>query len=155
MKYKDKLTYLNALLNILLVALILPFIAMFFLPFMEDMNINLYLQFFIGLIFAGSYILIIFTLKKVLGLIRNRDPFNPKNIVYLKRIGYYILIVGIMYGIISYPMINNSNFDILATSYGSLKPTFFLHILLSLLSFIFSDIFKMAMEIKNENDLTV
>lgn len=163
MKYKNRISYLNVLLNIVLVVfVVLIFTSMFYILFrekmninMEDMNLNVYLQIFIGVVFAVGYIMIILTLKKILKSIQNKDPFNFNNIVYFKRIGYYILAVGIIYGVMSYPMVNNSYFHIMATSYGSLKPTFFLHIILSLLSFIISDVFKMSMEIKDENDLTV
>ncbi len=43
----------------------------------------------------------------------------------------------------------------MATSYGSLKPTFFIYMLLGALSFILGDIFRMGKEIKDENDLTI
>lgn len=163
MKYKNRISYLNAFLNIALVVFImLIFTTMFYILFrekmninMEDMNLNVYLQILIGVVFAVGYIMIILTLKKILKSIRNKDPFNLNNIVYFKRIGYYILAVGIIYGVMSYPMVSNSYFHIMATSYASLKPTFFLHIILSFLSFIISDVFKMAVEIKDENDLTV
>lgn len=148
MKYENRLSYLNALLNIILLALVLPFIAIIFIPFIKGINMK-------EMAFLGGYIMIIFTLKKILKSIRERDPFNPNNIVHFKRIGYYILFVGIIYAIISYPIPNYSNFEIMASSYGSIKPTVFLYIALSLFSFIMSDVFRIVMEIKDENDLTV
>lgn len=155
MKYKNKFNYLNTFLNITLVVLILPVISILYLPFIEDLSINTFTQAFIKLILVIGYIIIILTLKKILKSIRNRDPFNTNNVTYFKKIGYYVLVTGIIYGIMSYPLTNNSGLYIMKTSYGSLKPTFFLHLILSLLSFVISDTFKMAMEIKNENDLTV
>ena len=156
MKYKNRLSYLNLVLNIILIVLALPFIAAFFATFSRDISIKaMALQVLVQLVFYGGYIMIVVTLKKILKSVSLRNPFNSNNVEHFKRIGYYILLVGVIYAIISYPIQYNSNFEIMSTSYGSIKPTVFLYIVLSLFSFIMSDVFRMAMEIKDENDLTV
>ena len=116
---------------------------------------NNILKLIVGLIILASYFMIIFTLRKIIKSIRAKDPFNPINILYFKRIGRYILMVGVIEAILRYPTPNTTGLDILATSYGSLKPIFFLYLVLSILSYILSDVFGMAMKIKDENDLTV
>ncbi|NBI07271.1 DUF2975 domain-containing protein [Senegalia massiliensis] len=157
MKNKKRIRFLNGFLNIILVFTTLLFIILIFSAFKTaDRNIiNIILEIILGLIFFGSYFMITFTLKKILKLIRDKNPFNINNITYFKRIGYYIFIVGVTDAIINYPKPTNLGFEIMSTQYGSLKPIFFLYLVLSILSLILSDVFRMAMEIKQENDLTV
>ena len=141
----------------MLIFTILPFTALIFQMFLggnAEIRNNI-LKLIVGLIILASYFMIIFTLRKIIKSIRAKDPFNPINILYFKRIGRYILMVGVIEAILRYPTPNTTGLDILATSYGSLKPIFFLYLVLSILSYILSDVFGMAMKIKDENDLTV
>ena len=157
MNYESRLSFLNGLLSIMLIFTILPFTALIFQMFLggnAEIRNNI-LKLIVGLIILASYFMIIFTLRKIIKSIRAKDPFNPINILYFKRIGRYILMVGVIEAILRYPTPNTTGLDILATSYGSLKPIFFLYLVLSILSYILSDVFGMAMKIKDENDLTV
>lgn len=157
MKYKKRVKFLKGLLNIigsfiLFIIILSPFSIMS----MENKGIkNIILSIIFSLIFLGGYVMIIINFRKILDSILQNEPFNLDNIIYFKKIGYYILAVGIADAIVNYPKSNNTGFDIIATSTGSLKPSFFLYIVLSILAFILSDVFRMAMEIKNENDLTI
>lgn len=157
MKNDNRLSFLKGILNIILLGTILSFVGIISYALVEGngRKIDTILRIVMGLIFSGGYFVIVFTLKKILESIRKKDPFNRDNIVYFKRIGYYIFIVGVMDAIMNYPNPNHSGLQIISTSYGSLKPIFFLYLVLSILSFILSDVFRMAMEIKDENDLTV
>jgi len=157
MKNKKRIRFLNVLLNIILAFTMLLFIILIFSQFYtENSSIrNIILEIVLGLIFYGGYFMITFTLKKILKSVRDKTPFNLDNIMYFKRIGYYIFIVGVTDAIINYPKPTNLGFEIMSTQYGSLKPIFFLYLVLSILSLILSDVFRMAMEIKEENDLTV
>ena len=157
MKYEGRLSFLNGLLSIMLIFTTLPLMAIIFQMFLggnADIKNNI-LNMIVGLIILGGYFMIIFTLRKVIKSIRSKNPFNPDNILYFKRIGGYILMVGVIEAMLRYPTPNTTGLDILATSYGSLKPIFFLYLVLSILSYVLSDVFGMAMEIKDENDLTV
>ena len=141
----------------MLIFTILPFTALIFQMFLggnAEIRNNI-LKLIVGLIILASYFMIIFTLRKIIKSIRAKDPFNPINILYFKRIGRYILMVGVIEAILRYPTPNTTGLDILATSYGSLKPISFLYLVLSILSYVLSDVFGMAMKIKDENDLTV
>lgn len=157
MKYENRLVFLKGLLSVMLVFTTLPFITLIFQMFMirtGDIKNNI-LNIIVGLIVIGGYFMIIFTLRRIIKSIGEKNPFNLDNIVYFKRIGAYILMIGIVEAILTYPMPNSSGLDILATSYGSLNPIFFLYLVLSILSYVLSDVFRMAMEIKDENDLTI
>ncbi|MBW4827409.1 MAG: DUF2975 domain-containing protein [Clostridiaceae bacterium] len=157
MKNDNRLSFLKGILNLILLGTILSFVGIISYALVEGngRKIDTILRIVMGLIFSGGYFVIVFTLKKILESIRKKDPFNRDNTVYFKRIGYYIFIVGVMDAIMNYPNPNHSGLQIISTSYGSLKPIFFLYLVLSILSFILSDVFRMAMEIKDENDLTV
>lgn len=87
--------------------------------------------------------------------ILQKNPFTLNNVISFKKIGYYILAIGLIDAIINYPKPNLTGFELLANSHGSLKPIFFLYVILSFLAFILADVFKMAIEIKEENDLTI
>ena len=121
----------------------------------SSFNIERLLLFVSKAVFYIGFFIIIINLKRILKSIGDRAPFHSKNILYLRRIGYYILAIGIIDIIISYPKPNYSDISILATTYGSIKPISFFYMILSILAFILSDVFRIAMEIKKENDLTV
>lgn len=157
MKYERRLNHLNSFLNIILVLIVLISLMYFsILPTGESINImRIIFETIIQLTILGGYIIIIITLKKVIKSLLNKDPFSSDNIIYFKRISSYIFIIGIIYGIATYPAPTYSRLEIMATTYGSLKPSFFIYILLGFISFILGDIFRIGKEIKDENDLTV
>lgn len=108
-----------------------------------------------ALTFYTGYITIIMNLMKILSSFSSKDPFINNNIRSFRIIGYSILIMGIGDAIIRYPLPNNTGVEIMATPHGSLKPIFLLYVTLSILALILADVFKMAVEIKEDNDLTI
>jgi len=105
--------------------------------------------------YFGGYIIIVFTLRKIINSILQGNPFNVDNIIGFKRIGYWIFVVGAIDAIVNYPRPYQSIMNIMATSHGSIKPVIFLYMTLGCMALILADVFKRAMEIKDENDLTV
>lgn len=157
MKLKKRLSHLNLFLNILLVFMTLLFIMNFSVLLMGESisNMQVILITLIDLIVLGGYIMIILTFKKVIKSLLSKDLFSSDNIIYFKKISYYIFVVGSLYAIATYPEATYSRLEIMITSYGSLKPIFFIYMLLGTFSLILGDIFRIAKEIKDENDLTV
>lgn len=157
MKYEKRIKYLNVFLNISLGVIMLLFFTAVINPFGKSNRnlMNTVLTFIVAVIFFGGYFMVIFNLKKILSSIIQKNPFNFNNILYFKRIGYYILAVGVIDAVINYTKTGDSGFVLIGTSNGALKPIFFLYLVLSILSFILADVFRMAKEIKDENDLTV
>lgn len=153
MNNKKSLKFLNGLLRVILFVILMLFIAMFYLRLEKGELMNNLLATFVGLIVLVAYFMTVYTLKKIVDSIRARDPFVLDNVTNFKRIGTYILIIGIIEAIVNYPV--PTNFVLLGTKYGSVKPIFFLYLILSIMSFVLGDVFRMAMEIKDENDLTV
>ncbi|SDY07960.1 Protein of unknown function [Evansella caseinilytica] len=96
-----------------------------------------------------SFLLVILVnLQKVIRTIENNNSFNVKNIVHFKRISYSAFGIGILDLIVKYPG-HDGNFDLLATSYGSVKPSVFVYLLFGLFTLILTEIFKQAIENKN------
>lgn len=155
MKYPKRLSFLNGFLNVVMVIMIILFIGLSISYIITiDKNMNDIISLIVVVLLFSGYFVIVMYLKGIIGSIRQRDPFNLNNISYFKNIGYIILAIGIVEAVINYPK-QSYGLEIMATSYGSIKPIFFLYLVLSILSFILSDVFRMAMEIKDENDLTV
>lgn len=154
MKYPKRLSFLNGFLNVVMVFMIIllfTFSGLFYI--IKDKTINDIIS-LVGmvLLFSGFFVITIY-LKGIIKSIRQKDPFNLNNVRYFKNIGYIIFAIGIIEAVGNYP--NSTGIAIIGTSNGSIKPIFFLYLVLSILSFILSDVFRMAMEIKDENDLTV
>lgn len=151
-----RIKFLKGLLNIIGSFMILLLIISVYSIIIIDKGINNFIMYLIlQLIFIGGYLIAIINLKKIFDSLLEKDPFNLNNIICFKKIGYSIFIVGIIDAILNYPKPNHSNLQIMSTSYGSLKPIFFLYLSLGCLAFILGDVFRMAMEIQDENDLTI
>ena len=157
MKRDGRISALNLILNLIIgLSGLICIAAIIQLPSLAKENgLNIMAQLILGLSFISCFFLATLALKKILKSIRNNDPFNLDNVNHFKTIGYCFMTIALIYTIISYPLPNSSGLDILATSYGSIKPTSFLYLILSIMSFILGDVFRMAREIKEENDLTV
>lgn len=97
--------------------------------------------------------IIVYKLKLIVKNIKDGDCFNIKNSHYFRHIGLLSMIFSIFYGIITYPA--QSNFQIMATKYGSVKISSFAFLIFGLLSYVLSEIFKLAFSTKEENDLTI
>jgi hypothetical protein len=152
-----RIKFLKGLLNIIgSFMILLLIISVYYIIIVDSRELKGILMYFIlQLMFIGGYLITIITLKKIFDSLLKKNPFNLNNIIYFKRIGYSIFVVGIIDAILNYPKPNHSNLNIMLTPYGSLKPTFFLYLVLSCLAFILGDVFRMAMEIQDENDLTI
>ena len=158
MEYVKRVKVLKGLLNVIgSFFLLLLFLSMISTIAAIDNNgiKNTVLSFIFSLLFFGCYFMIIFTLRKILKSIEEKNPFTYDNIIHFKKIGSYLLTVGIVDAMINYPKPNNTGLYIMKTSLGSIKPFFFLYIVLSLLAFLLADVFKMAIDNKDENDLTI
>ena len=158
MQENSKIGILKVLLTIfsvviLLILIISIYSAILYGDFKDQIN-PIFHAFYFILLF-GSYLIIIQLLKKILNTISNGDPFLNDNVIHFKKIGYLVFLIGFIDAIRKYPIPNNTGIEFLSTPYGSLKPGFFLYLVLSCLAFILADVFRMAIEIKNDNNLTI
>lgn len=109
---------------------------------------NILSTFIISLI----YLLIVLDLRKII-YSTNVTPFCSNNVMRFKRIGYSMFLMAIIDGIINFHV--KSNFTLFGTESASLKPSFFMYLIIACIAFVLSGIFEKAVEIKNENDFTV
>lgn len=115
---------------------------------MGELTLNLFSFFIVSLI----YFLIIYDLRKIV-YSTNLTPFCTDNVKRFKRIGYSMFLMALIDGVSNFHV--KSNFELFATSYGSLKGSFLMYFILACIALVLSEIFEKAVEIKNENDLTV
>ena len=155
MEYKRKVGFLKFILGFMAFILIIRLIGILMFPHHLKEVTSSIPAIIYTLTFHAGYITIIINLMKTLSSFSSKDPFINDNVQSFRIIGYSILIMGIGDAIIRYPLPNNTGVEIIATSYGSLKPVFFLYVVLSILALILADVFKMAINIKDENDLTI
>lgn len=153
MKYSKRLNFLNILLNVIIVVMILLLFTFVGFFFMKDKTEQKFISLIAMILLFAGYITITIYLKNIAGSIRLKNPFNLKNVGYLQNIGYIIFTIGIIDAIGNYK--NATGIILIGTENGGIKPMTFLYLVLSILSFILSDVFRMAIEIKEDNDLTV
>ncbi len=64
-----------------------------------------------------------------------------------------MMLLSIIDGIVNFK--EKSNLQIMSIGYGSLKGSRIFYLILGLLSLVLAEIFKKAVKIKDENDLTI
>lgn len=100
------------------------------------------------------YFLIIYDLRKIV-YSTDLTPFCAENIKRFKRIGYYMFFMAVFDGVINFKSPSYSGIEIFATQYGSLKGSFLMYVILACIALVLAEIFEKAVEIKDENDLTI
>lgn len=107
----------------------------------------------------GNTICILFsvTLYKVHSVIKSlkSNPFTEKNIKSFKIIYRCMMLITILDGVFTYNTPKDSGLIILGTDSASLDPSCILFFILAVVALTLSYIFEKAVEMKNENDLTV
>ncbi|EPY2307061.1 DUF2975 domain-containing protein [Clostridium sporogenes] len=104
------------------------------------------------LIISIIYLIISWYLLKIVSSIYS-TPFTSKNVKSFKIIGYVMILLSIIDGIVNFK--KKSNLQIMSTGYGSLKGSCIFYLILGLLSLVLAEILKKAVQIKDENDLTI
>lgn len=103
---------------------------------------------------ALIYSLIIYELRNIVDRIVEQKVFIINNVRSFKKVGIYILLIGIT------DIINNIISGSLRAVFvfdknGSIRPDIFLFITLACICFVIAEIFEKAIQIKNDNDLTI
>ena len=108
-----------------------------------------------GIIYLGMYFI---TIRQLILLIRSSEesPFINENVKRFKLMGICMLINSIVECIMGYGAARESGMIyIIATQNGALTPMMLVGIIASLMCFVMADVFKKAIQIKGENDLTI
>ncbi|ACA54690.1 membrane protein [Clostridium botulinum A2B7 92] len=106
----------------------------------------------VSLIIILIYLIIAWNLLKIVYSIYS-NPFTSKNIKSFKIIGYLMILLSIIDGIVNFK--KKSNLEIIALGHGCLQGSCIFYLILGLLALVLAEIFKKAVQIKNENDLTI
>ncbi|PIH04797.1 DUF2975 domain-containing protein [Clostridium combesii] len=106
----------------------------------------------VALIIIVIYLIISWNLLKVVYSI-DSTPFTLKNVKSFKIIGYLMMLLSIIDGIVNFK--EKIILQIMSIGYGSLKGSCIFYLILGLLSLVLAEIFKKAVKIKDENDLTI
>ncbi|MCH3964119.1 MAG: DUF2975 domain-containing protein [Clostridium sp.] len=146
--------FLYVILNVFFIGgtLGMIFIPGLFAKFASDKSIIRYI------IFAEAEcllsLLIIYELKNIMGKITETKIFNLDNVKSFSRIGAYTFILGAIYMIGD---IVNKNFHIIYAfnKDGSLKLDIFVFIIVGCTFLTISEVLRKAINIKDENDLTI
>lgn len=100
------------------------------------------------------YIFIVFQLRNIIERVVEEKPFVYENVMGFKKTGICILILGIV------DLINgiiNTDFKIVLVFHknGSIRPDILLYTIIAFICFVIAEIFQKAIQIKNDNDLTI
>ncbi|ENK1244619.1 DUF2975 domain-containing protein [Clostridium botulinum] len=106
----------------------------------------------VAIIILAIYIIISWNLLKIISSI-DSTPFTLKNVKSFKIIGYLMILLSIVDGIVNFK--KKSNLQIMSIGYGSLKGSCIFYLILGLLALVLAEVFKKAVQIKDENDLTI
>ncbi|ABS32636.1 DUF2975 domain-containing protein [Clostridium botulinum] len=108
---------------------------------------------------TGVYIVVAWNLLKIVFSI-DSTPFSLKNVKNFKIIGYLMLFLSLIDAIES--IVNFKKSDdlvalgiILDKGIVGIRPSCILYLVLGIMALVLAEIFKKAVKIKNENDLTI
>ncbi|NRY59401.1 DUF2975 domain-containing protein [Clostridium beijerinckii] len=141
-------SFSKVLLNIILFMLGMSVVAFITIILSFGIDINS----FVYLILCLIYFLVVYNLRKIV-YSSNSTPFSFDNVRRFKQIGYYMILMAVIDGIVNWK--RESNFNFIGTQSGSLKGSFIMYVILACMALVLSEIFEKAVEIKKENDLTV
>ncbi|EJO5348366.1 DUF2975 domain-containing protein [Clostridium botulinum] len=151
MKESFSIKFIKIFLNIILFFLgctfLFSIISIIKMP-KEALSIKSIISFIVFIL----YFITIYTLKKILNSLYS-NIFSLNNVKNFKIIGYCMLFLSFIDGFIKFK--EKSNIQILSTSYGSLKVSCIFYLVLGFMALVLAEIFKKAVHIKNQNDLTI
>jgi len=142
---------LKRLLNFLLFILAIILLAHFIGVSEGVFNFREFLSRVIGTV---AMFLAFFYLRKITLTVIGGDPFKDKNINYFRMIGYALLVITGAEFLSSFR--ETSGMRIISIQpYFSFSHRFFIFLALALMAFVMAEIFKQALEIKKDNQLTI
>lgn len=158
MKAKKSKEILSTLLYILLALTGISVICMFIMGIsilFKDFHISNVINLFTTTIYALNYFLVIMYLISIIESTYD-TPFIISNVSKLKIMGYCLLINSIFECIIGYTSGSNNGFvQVIGSDNGAITPIMITLFITSLMCFVIAEVFDRAIEIKEDNDLTI
>ncbi|MEG2016950.1 MAG: DUF2975 domain-containing protein [Clostridium sp.] len=101
-----------------------------------------------------NYLLVV---KMLIGIIKStwETPFIIKNVKRFKVMACCLTVNVIFECIIGYGANKYSNIQLFSNGKGAISPMMAIGIIAALMCFVMAEVFKKAVEIKNDNDLTI
>lgn len=148
-------SFLKGILNFMGIVLIALMSTTIHLSLVNRDSINfIVLKVLLVLVLFYFMFTILVNLHKILNTIKDKNPFIDKNINRFRKIGAYVLILTFAEAIFNAPN-KTGTLVIDIKPIFSLTLTSLVMIIFGCLSLVLAEIFSMALEIKNENDLTI
>ena len=154
MKPTESAKYLNVLLNLLGFFVIIVIIAIATKGFRNINRVEQGVAMLMALIYSLGYFTIVLMLKRVVGTILfTRNPFVEENVIRFKRVGYTFFILA-AFEVIRAGMSLSEAFKNSVPG-GQFVGSLFMTLFMGCVMLVLADVFKFAMKIKEDNDLTV
>ena len=111
---------------------------------------------FINVISSLLFLYSIYLLRKVVNLFQKREIFNNEVVWLFNLIGKLILASSVIssFSIFTYNMIESHHLDYFSLDFGSYD-SFLISVSLGLFFMVISEVFKIAKNMKDENELTI
>lgn len=152
------LTFLSAFLYL---ALALLFIVLIGVPITaipmltSDFSFSMLMNVIFSIIYIFNYFMIV---RKLLDILNSTEttPFIFDNVKRFKLMGYCLSINSIFECFMGYSGSQDvGNIQILATKNGAITPVMIICVISALMCFVIAEIFDKAIQIKEDNDLTI
>lgn len=115
---------------------------------------NLFYGLFVKILVVAIYLYAIAKLRGILNTVLNKEPFTEQNIKRFKNIGYAVFAAGVINAIVNFPEAMEGSL-LVGTPYGGIRTDILIYIIFGCLALILAEVFKQALIIKEENDLTI
>jgi hypothetical protein len=103
-------------------------------------------------IYFFNYLAVVWNLKSIVNTTYT-SPFISDNVLRLKKMGYFLLVNTVLELIIS--LGETKKYIGIGSMQSTLKPVIVMCLIATLICFVLADVFKKAIKIKEDNDLTI
>lgn len=152
--------FLKISLNIMLVLGLFVFLWAIFTSFSgltQLKTIKLVITFVLFITGGSSLLGMLFYLRKIIGSLIEKTPFTWSNVKSLRIIALLCLVISICYGINMFINRQYISFTIVSIDMNGIHTDleFLIFFFAACFIFVLSEVFKQAVEFKEENDLTI
>lgn len=102
---------------------------------------------------TAIFLVIIYDLRIIIDTVIRKNPFILNNVKRFKRIEYLIFLLGLVDIIVNFN--NGKGALLIGTPYGNIHFDTLLYFVIGGMALILAQVFQLAIELKEENDLTI
>ena len=104
-------------------------------------------------VLGGAILYTLYSLKKIILTIEDKKPFDYKNVKRFNNIAKSIFLFGLIESISKLSL--SKGFLLIGMPNFNIHADILIYIILGCLALVLGEVFKLAIEIKDENDLTI